>query len=133
MVCQPGLDGLDVPLDPEPSFPCVLCPAGPPGNRGLLLSFLITTIILFLVPLAKLEGQAFRKTRKTQVYKDLKALLEKPDLKESKDRQGESGGHCPSSCGIQDIVAPSVTELDTRENETPGKASSDGWNGYGKR
>uniref|UniRef100_A0A915D5K5 Uncharacterized protein n=1 Tax=Ditylenchus dipsaci TaxID=166011 RepID=A0A915D5K5_9BILA len=29
-----GLDGLDIPLEPEPSFPCVICPAGPPGNRG---------------------------------------------------------------------------------------------------
>jgi hypothetical protein len=46
-----GLDGLDVPLEPEPSFPwfvsfivvsmlvsyfifSVICPAGPPGNRG---------------------------------------------------------------------------------------------------
>jgi hypothetical protein len=44
---KPGLDGLDIPLEPEPSFPCVICPAGllvfrlnytffigPPGNRG---------------------------------------------------------------------------------------------------
>ncbi|KAF7634814.1 Col_cuticle_N domain-containing protein [Meloidogyne graminicola] len=26
---------------------------------------------------------------------------------------GESGGHCPSSCGIQNIIAPSIAELDT--------------------
>lgn len=26
---------------------------------------------------------------------------------------GNQGGHCPSSCGIQEVVAPSVIELDT--------------------
>uniref|UniRef100_A0A183BUZ5 Col_cuticle_N domain-containing protein n=1 Tax=Globodera pallida TaxID=36090 RepID=A0A183BUZ5_GLOPA len=26
---------------------------------------------------------------------------------------GEPGGHCPSSCGIQNIIAPPITELDT--------------------
>ncbi|CAD6189353.1 unnamed protein product [Caenorhabditis auriculariae] len=44
---------------------------------------------------------------------------------------GEPGGHCPSSCGVQEIVAPSVTELDTND-EPAQKPSSYSGGGYGK-
>ncbi|PIC19173.1 hypothetical protein B9Z55_024809 [Caenorhabditis nigoni] len=46
---------------------------------------------------------------------------------------GEPGGHCPSSCGVQEIVAPSVSELDT--NDEPEKPSRGGYSagGYGKK
>lgn len=32
----PGDDGLDVQLQPEGDLPCVICPAGPPGQRSVL-------------------------------------------------------------------------------------------------
>ncbi|CAD5235733.1 unnamed protein product [Bursaphelenchus xylophilus] len=47
---------------------------------------------------------------------------------------GEQGGHCPSSCGIQEIVAPSVVELDTGSNYgNGGYANQGGAGGYGKK
>lgn len=29
---------------------------------------------------------------------------------------GEPGGHCPSSCGVQEVVGPSIVDLDTSDN-----------------
>lgn len=37
-----GDDGFDVELSPEDDLPCVICPAGPPGQRSTY-----TNIVLF--------------------------------------------------------------------------------------
>ncbi|KAK0399094.1 hypothetical protein QR680_002896 [Steinernema hermaphroditum] len=81
---KPGLDGLDVPLDPEPSFPCNN--PGPPGPIGE-------------------TGPPGPPGKRGEPGP--------PGPVGSPGEAGELGGHCPSSCGVQEIVGPSVVELDT--------------------
>lgn len=40
--------------------------------------------------------------------------------------QGEAGGHCPSSCGVQEMVGPSVAELDTSHYQPSPQATQRG-------
>uniref|UniRef100_A0A915P1Q4 Nematode cuticle collagen N-terminal domain-containing protein n=1 Tax=Meloidogyne floridensis TaxID=298350 RepID=A0A915P1Q4_9BILA len=104
-----GLDGLDVPLEPEPSFPCVICPAGPPGNRGP-------------------QGEAGRPGPPGEPGHAGPGPPGPPGKRGepgppgpigAPGDSGESGGHCPSSCGIQNIIAPSIAELDTGDIHQP--------------
>lgn len=43
--------------------------------------------------------------------------------------RGDPGGHCKSSCGIQEIVAPSIIELDVYD---PKDGAKNNWKTNGK-
>lgn len=63
----PGEDGYDVELEPEDELPCVICPAGPPGQRWLyafclfLRPKLIFSIKLNLLKLAKFANNCLKR------------------------------------------------------------------------
>ncbi|VDM96699.1 unnamed protein product [Onchocerca ochengi] len=44
--------------------------------------------------------------------------------------RGEPGGHCKSSCGIQEIVAPSIVELDIHDRK---ESAKNNWKIAGKK
>ncbi|CAG9539795.1 unnamed protein product [Cercopithifilaria johnstoni] len=48
----------------------------------------------------------------------------------SPGERGQPGGHCKSSCGIQEVVAPSIVELDTYN---PREVARNNWKMSGKR
>ncbi|KAI6230823.1 Collagen triple helix repeat protein [Aphelenchoides fujianensis] len=63
-------------------------------------------------------------SKRPERFQDLRGTSGRP--------AGEPGGHCPSSCGVQEIVGPSVSELDTG-NAYSGGGGGSSYGGYGRK